>query len=198
VLRDVLTSLPERPAAVVGHSFGANAVLELSADDGLPSSVESVALLAPFFRPQTLQVNWDLHANALAGVRRVMTAGLRLRLGERATQMDDDLLDAMAGTVIDRIGPVGFGAFFRSFVATTDLTLSTVDTPVLVLVGADDECLRGERATALSAALPVAKLGIRPHYTHFCHVEQTEAVAAELDEFLDSHSTLHPLAGART
>ncbi|WP_367127679.1 alpha/beta fold hydrolase [Saccharothrix sp. HUAS TT1] len=185
VLRDVLAHLPEEPTAVVAHSFGANAVLELLAHDGLPGAVSAVALLAPFFRPPTLTVDWELHENALAGVRRVMASGLRLRLGDRADRLGDDLLDAMAGTVVDRIGPVGFGAFFRSFVATTDLPLAAVTTPVLVLVGEDDECLRGERATALSRALPAARLRTRSHYSHFCHVEQAADVAAELDAFLD-------------
>jgi pimeloyl-ACP methyl ester carboxylesterase len=197
VLRDVLDHLPEEPTAVVAHSFGANAVLELLARDGVPAPVRAVALLAPFFRPPTLAVDWRLHDDALAGVRRVMAAGLRLRLGDRADRLGEDLLDAMAGTVVDRIGPVGFGAFFRTFVATTDLPLSTVDVPVLVLVGEDDECLRGERATALSRALPAARLRTRPHYTHFCHVEQAADVAAELDAFLDHHQP-RTLAGAHT
>ncbi|MEU4745435.1 alpha/beta fold hydrolase, partial [Actinosynnema sp. NPDC023658] len=183
-LRRGLAMVPDAPRAVIGHSFGANAVLHLLAERGLPASVEAVALVAPFFRPPTLKVDWALHTSALAGVRRIMTAGLRLRLGSRAATLDDDLLATMAATVVDRIGPVGFGAFFQSFAASTDLWLSDVDTPVLVVAGEDDEALRGERATALAAALPIAHFRIRPHYTHFCHVEQVDDVAADLTGFL--------------
>lgn len=189
-VRRALALVPEDVDAIVGHSFGANAVLHLLAEDGLP--VRAVALIAPFFRPVTLKVDWDLHAGALAGVHRVMTAGLRLRLGDRAAHIDDELLRAMAGTVVDRIGPVGFGAFFQSFVATTDLPLSGVGTPVLVLAGEDDECLRGERATALAAAMPAARVRVRAHYSHFCHVEQADDVAAEVAGFLDDPTRRDP------
>ncbi|MCE6995129.1 alpha/beta hydrolase [Saccharothrix sp. S26] len=180
-----LALVPEAPRVVIGHSFGANAVLHLLAERGLPASVEAVVLVAPFFRPPALEVDWALHTAALAGVRRIMTAGLRLRLGSRAADLDDDLLSAMAATVVDRIGPVGFGAFFQSFAASTTLWLSDVDIPVLVVAGRDDEALSGERATALATALPIARFRIRPHYSHFCHVEQADDVAADLGEFLD-------------
>lgn len=195
-LRRGLDLVPEPVSALVGHSFGANAVLQMLAGPGSPPvGLHAAALIAPFFRPPTLEVTWDLHRRALEGVRRIMGQGLALRMGERAGRLDPEVFDAMAGLVVERMGPIGFGAFFQHFVATTDLDLSGVDLPTVVLAGVHDESLAGERAVALAAAMPAATVRKRPHYSHFCHVEQAGDVAAELDLFLAEHLPRH-LSGA--
>lgn len=183
-LRQALDLVPEPVDVLLGHSFGANAVLEhLATSEG--TRVPSAAvLLAPFYRPESLTVDWPLHDAALAGFRRVIAAGVGVGLGERARTMDPEVLAAMVDTTLERIGPVGFLSLFLQFVGTTELALADVTVPTLVLAGRNDESLAGNRATALAAAMPTATVRQHAHYSHFCHAEQTGDVAAEIATFL--------------
>ncbi|MEV7085126.1 alpha/beta hydrolase [Streptomyces sp. NPDC093085] len=215
-LRRALDLVPEPVDVLLGHSFGANAVLELLAEqaeqaeqagqaeradgaereDGASVSPapSAAVLLAPFYRPDTLPVGWPLHDAARAGFRRIVTEGIRAGLGERAGTLDPGILSAMADTALERIGPVGFLSLFLQFVSTTELALAQVTVDTLVLAGRHDESLAGDRATALAAAMPAATVRQHPHYGHFCHVEQTADVAAETAAFLAALRTATPSA----
>lgn len=191
-LRAALAALPEAPDVLIGHSFGANAVLQYLASsqtDGISGAV----LLAPFYRPESLAVDWNLHDAARAGFRRTMAEGMRSRLGGRSAEMDEDVFSAMVDTAVDRVGPVGFLTMFLQFVGTTELDLAATSVPTLVLAGENDEALAGERATALASAMPAATVRQYPHYQHSCHVEQPDEVASEISRFLPgTDSGAHP------
>jgi pimeloyl-ACP methyl ester carboxylesterase len=192
-LRRGLEMVPEPVVALVGHSFGSNAILQYLADCDAPG-VDAAVLLAPFYRPKSLKADWDLHNRARAGLRRIMSEGLRLKLGARAAKLDPDVFESMVDTVLDRIGPVGFGTFFNQFAGTTELELGTVRTPTLVLAGETDESLAGPRAVALAEAMPAASVFHRADYGHFCHIAQAGLVAAELADFLADHLTPEPVS----
>ncbi|MGW5696751.1 hypothetical protein ACWEWX_39460 [Streptomyces asiaticus] len=52
--------MPEPVDILIGHSFGANAVLEHLADGGGAAQPRAAVLLALFFRPDTLRVDWPI------------------------------------------------------------------------------------------------------------------------------------------
>ncbi|MEU5724636.1 alpha/beta hydrolase [Micromonospora sp. NPDC047738] len=183
LLRHALALLPEPPALLVGHSFGANAVLELLAAAELPAA-DGVVLLAPYFRPLDDPVSWQLFDRELARFRAVIGEGLRLRLGRRRHTLDPDLVDTMVAKALDRVGPLGFVALLRQFITTADLGLDTVTVPTLVVTGALDPALAGARTEALRRAMPVASVHTRSDGGHFCHLEQAAAVTAEIRRFL--------------
>ncbi|MGX4687688.1 alpha/beta fold hydrolase [Streptomyces sp. JNUCC 63] len=183
-LREALALVPEPVDVLIGHSFGANAVLEHLATPGDLSQPRAAVLLAPFFRPETLTVDWPLYEAALAGFRQVITDGVRVGLGERARHLDPDVLAAMADTAVEGIGPVGFLSLFLQFTGTTELDLGAVTVPTLVLAGENDTSLSEDRAAALAAAMPAATVRRHPHYTHFCHAEQAADVGADITAFL--------------
>ncbi|MFJ6194937.1 alpha/beta fold hydrolase [Micromonospora sp. NPDC092111] len=183
LLRHALALLPEPPALLVGHSFGANAVLELLAEPDRPAPA-GVVLLAPSFRPPDDPVTWRLFDRELARFRAVIGEGLRLRLGDRRRILDPDLVDTMVDKALDRVGPLGFVALLRQFITTADLGLDTVTVPTLVVTGALDPALAGARSEALRRAMPVASVHTRSDGGHFCHLEQPAAVTAEIRRFL--------------
>lgn len=183
-LGEALARVPEPVDVLIGHSFGANAVLEHLATPGTARQPRAAVLLAPFFRPETLRVDWALYDAALAGFRRIIADGVRVGLGRRARDLDPEVLAAMADTTVERIGPVGFLSLFLQFTGTTELDLNAVTVPALVLAGQSDTALSEDRATALAAAMPAATVRRHPHYTHFCHVEQTADVCADITAFL--------------
>ncbi|MCW3816578.1 alpha/beta hydrolase [Micromonospora sp. DR5-3] len=201
LLRHALALLPEPPALLVGHSFGANAVLELlaAADRPAPTTparrvchraatwsrrLDGVVLLAPHFRPPDDPVDWRLHDRELARFRAVIGEGLRLRLGERRHTLDPDLVDTMVAKALDRVSPLAFVALLRQFLTTAELGLDAVTVPTLVVTGTLDPALAGARTEALRRAMPVASVHTRPDGGHFCHLEQAAAVTAEIRRFL--------------
>lgn len=183
LLRHALALLPEPPALLVGHSFGANALLELLAEADRPTP-EAAVLLAPYFRPPDDPVDWRLYDRELARFRAVIGEGIRLKLGERRRTLDPELVDTMVAKALDRVGPLGFVALLRQFITTTDLPLDTVTVPTLVISGATDAALAGARTDAFRRAMPVATVHTRSDGGHFCHLEQAAAVTAEIRRFL--------------
>ena len=184
-----LSLLPGDAEVLVAHSFGANSVLRWLSrrpqgdrSDWRPGAV---ALIAPFFRPAGVPVTADLRRRALAGFTAIVDAGLLVKLGARRAALDDDILDAMAVKLRERVVPVGFPIFYDEFVGSGELPLGEVATPTLVLAGTADESLSPTRAAALAERMPASDVRIRAHYSHFSHLEQVDEVADELGTFLD-------------
>jgi pimeloyl-ACP methyl ester carboxylesterase len=177
-----LRALPAPPDVLIGHSFGANAILELLAANAIAPS--RAVLLAPFYRPLSLVDNEDLRNRSSIGFTRIIGAGLRAKLGARADQLDPDLVASMAEGLCERLVPIAFPILYDAFVGSGLLDLTSVTVPTLVLAGTDDAALAGERAVALAAAMPAAAVRPQPGYTHFCHIEQADVVAAEVAAFV--------------
>src|SRR5690606_34057838 len=108
---------------------------------------------------------------ARAGFGDVIADGIRVRLGGRADRLDPDVWARMLDKVLDRIGPFGFFAFFRQYIATADLDLSGIAVPTVVLAGHDEELFTADRADI--------------RFSHFSHITQVDLLAAELNGFLD-------------
>lgn len=165
--------------AVVAHSFGANAALQLMAAGTLPGAA---VLICPLYRPPAVGVTWDVFDRARANFERLITDGIRARLGGR--DLEPDVLAAMAGKALDRIGPHGVLTAFDCFVASTDLPLEDVGQRALVLAGTADLSLSARAARALAARIPDAAVEIADDVDHFCHVRRPRLVAAHVRRFL--------------
>lgn len=183
-LARALAELPHRVSAVVAHSFGANATLELL---GAGSTFDRVVLLAPVHQPRGRVVDDELRAEARRNLESAVRAGLRLRL--RARALTPDLVSDMERRLVGQVVPRAFPPFFDHVVHTNALDLSTVETPTLVLGGTEDTSLPPAGARSLAEAMPAARVRLWGRYTHFCHLEQADLVAAELDEFLSTPTT---------
>ncbi|MEU5695823.1 alpha/beta hydrolase [Actinosynnema sp. NPDC020468] len=183
-LATVLSTVDERPVALVGHSFGANAVLELAARASAPAA--ALVLLSPTYRPPDLELTWATFDRSRAAFDRQIADGVATRLGRRLATLDADVAAAMAAKAADRAGPAGFLAAYDQFAASADLPLRAVPMPALVLSGRGDPSLGRTRAAALAAAMPTARVVVEDHFDHFCHVRQAADVAARITEFLDT------------
>ncbi|MBB5940165.1 alpha/beta fold hydrolase [Streptomyces zagrosensis] len=184
-LRRALALVPEPPKVLVGHSFGANAILEhLSTVDGDPG-LDAVLLVAPFYRPADFSLSEQLRLRSLAAFRRVLSDGLRVSLGAgKISRMDPEVLSLMEHKLVERAVPAGFPVFYAAFEASGLHDLSRITVPTLVLVGRGDEGMTPMRAAALDRAMPAATLRIRPDYGHFCHLDQVEDMSAVTAAFL--------------
>ncbi|MBL1081155.1 alpha/beta fold hydrolase [Streptomyces actinomycinicus] len=197
-LRRALELVPERPAALVGHSFGANAVLEfLARCDGDPG-VGAAVLAAPFYRPAGFPVSPAIRLRSEGALRKVIRQGVTLALGPRAARIDPEIIAAMTQKASDRAVVGGLPVFHREFEASGRLDLSGIKVPTLVLAGVDDESLTPMRATALDRAMPAATVRLRGVYGHFCHVTQARELAGEADVFLRRILSAPPVTATAT
>ena len=185
-LRRALELLPEQPAALVAHSFGAHAVLSHLAQGG-PHPVVPVVLVAPFYRPSGFPVTPALELRARAAFRGTLVEGMRLAGGRRMAKLDPEVAAGMVGKLWERVMPTGFPLFYAEFIASGDVDLSRVTAPVLILTGPHDEGLTSGRADALAAALPAATLRGRSFHGHFGHVTAPAVVARDVADWIERH-----------
>jgi pimeloyl-ACP methyl ester carboxylesterase len=66
--------------------------------------------------------------------------------------------------------------------------LDKIQTPTLVIVGADDPAQPLERAERISGRIPGATLRVIPDAAHLCTVEEPAAVTSAIEEFLANHT----------
>ncbi|WP_232376153.1 alpha/beta fold hydrolase [Amycolatopsis aidingensis] len=182
-VRRALRLLPEPPDAVIGHSFGANAILTHLAtteDTGL----SSVVLVAPFYRPAGFAVGPQLERRARGAFRKVLTEGMRLSAGTRLAGLDPEIAAGMAGKFLERLMPELFPVFFAEFAESGNLNLGCVSVPTLVIMGKGDEGLSLARADALAVAMPAATVRARRSYGHFCHMQQADQLCKDITDWL--------------
>ncbi len=186
-LGTALDLLPEPPTVLLGHSFGANAVLQhLATADPLPE-LAAVALVTPFYRPVEFSATADLRTRSLAAFRRALIDGLRLRQGVRVAKLEPEISFMMTTALLERVVPSGFPVFFAEFLHSGRIDLGRVGVPTLVLGGTRDEGLTPVRAAALAAAMPAATVRLHEEYGHFCHAARADEVATEITGFLERH-----------
>lgn len=186
-LADGLDLVGRVPDALVAHSFGANAALELMcALDPRPG--RAAALICPFYRLPRHRVTWRMFDRSMATFVEHIREGLLARLGPRAGSMEPEVLETMMKLAQDRVGPLGFLTVFQQFVASADLPLDRVEQPTLVLAGGADPTLSREAALALGDGMPGARALIRDDYDHFCHLRHARGVAALVAGLVDAVS----------
>jgi alpha-beta hydrolase superfamily lysophospholipase len=182
-LRQALAAVPEPVDILLGHSFGANAVLDHLATRREPA-VRAAVLLAPLVRPTTSAPYPVLVARTRTAIRQVVGEGLRAKLGTRGASVDADVISSMLDKVFSHVPDQTAHLVLERLMATPRPALRHVDTPTLVLSGRGDQRLAGVRATSL-AVMPAVEVRIHEHYDHFCHITQAADVATECAGFLD-------------
>jgi pimeloyl-ACP methyl ester carboxylesterase len=184
-LADALDLLGARPDAMVAHSYGANAALELLCErDSRPGP--AVALISPLYRNPRYPVTWRLFDRAREAFVEHIREGLRARMAGRAETTDPTVLAAMMSVALDRVGPSGFLAVFQQFTASAYLALDQVEAATLLVAGAQDPSLPPEAARALASSIPGARVRVNDGYDHFCHFRQARGVAAQVAEFIET------------
>ncbi len=180
-LARALRDLDQPADVLVGHSFGAGALLELLAAG---VTARAATLIAPAFRPPDLEVTWRVFDRSRSAYEIQIRQGLELSLGPRAPSLDPGLRAAITDKAFDRIGPASFLAVFEQFAASGDLALGAVTVPTLVLSGCRDASLSPSGARALAERMPGATVTRAEDFDHFCHLRRAADVAARLAGFI--------------
>lgn len=179
-LERALDLMPAAPDVLVGHSFGANVLLDHVVTHGV-AHLDGLVLLSPFYRSHPDAFTWAVISHYLNDFTNLISAGIRSRGG---TSVPPDVLAAMAERVRDRIGPYGWLRFFELFSATPGLDLSVVTVPCLVVCGDRDTASYPADGRGLARTLPSAAVEILDRSGHFAMVDEPGRVAALVRDFL--------------
>ncbi|WP_018680559.1 alpha/beta fold hydrolase [Actinokineospora enzanensis] len=180
-----LAALPDTPDVLIGHSFGANAVLEVLARAERPPSAGAV-LFAPFHRSPEAEVTWRTFERSKRVFERHLGDGVRVRLGRRGRATDNDIVDAVVAGARGRLGPVAFLASFDSYLASGHLDLARVDVPVLVVTGDGDPGLGTAHRDDLTGRLPRCTVLLEVEHDHFGHVRHPARFGRAVTGFASS------------
>jgi pimeloyl-ACP methyl ester carboxylesterase len=182
LLRSSLALVPQLPHIAVGHSFGANTLLEVLVG-GLPRPPRAAALLAPLCRPRSRRIDWAFFDESVDRFRTVMRDGVKAHLSGRVAEPPEPVVEAMLAGILGRVEPGAFLALFALLSRAPELSLSQLGLPALVVNGLHDLSSTPETIRELAGAMPEAHLVQSAEFSHFCHIEQAGAIAALLSEF---------------
>lgn len=179
-VRSGLDAIDADSVVLIGHSFGANALLARLAA-GEPRA-RAAQLLCPLFRPDSATVTWQTFDQARLAFLRQIEDGIRTRL---RTVVEADIVESMLARTCERIGPMGFLTTFDEYVSSGHLPLSAVDIPVSVLVGEDDPIMFRPYAEELARRLPRAQIACWADFGHFGHLRRADDVAGAVRALLE-------------
>ena len=187
IARRILAEAPPR-FALAGHSMGGYIAFEIMRQ--APERVAKLALLNTQARPDTPEASErrrGLIARAKAGefraVRDEMFPGL-----VHPSRRDDADLRQLVHDMADDVGPEAFVRQQMAIISRPDSRpiLAAIRCPTLVLSGDEDNTIPNALSVEMANNLHNAKLVILPNCGHLPQVEQSEATADALAEWLKS------------
>ena len=183
--RDCLEHHPG-PLRIAGHSMGGRVAMEITRL--APERVERLALLdtgihplGPGERERRSEIIEFAHA---WGMRRLAERWIPPMLGP-AQQDNPELMEALTAMVL-RMDPDLHERQITALVNRPDAAagLLAARCPVLLVVGRQDQWSPVAQHEEMQALVPQARLEIIGHAGHFAPVEQPDAVAEVLADFL--------------
>lgn len=166
---------------LVGHSFGACAVLQYLA--GHPcSSLRAAVLLAPAFLPQ----NGDSDQIS-AECRSLVDVLLEQLVRDKASAgqyVADDIAKEISVVTAADLWAQSSAEITALVGATGSLALQQVSVPTVVVVDSEDPVLAGGRAQALLRAMPSSQIRLKNRFGHFFHRQRADVVVSDIKDFL--------------
>jgi pimeloyl-ACP methyl ester carboxylesterase len=185
IARRILAEAPPR-FALAGHSMGGYIAFEIMRQ--APDRIAKLALINTQARPETPEA-MGRRRGAIAGIQaggfdRGIDALYPLLV--HPSRRDDAALRKVVRDMAYDIGPE---AYVRQLVAVMGRAdsrpaLAWIRCPTLVLTGDEDNTIPNSLAKEMADGIHGAKLTIIPHCGHLPQIEQPEAVADALVEWL--------------
>jgi pimeloyl-ACP methyl ester carboxylesterase len=200
-LRDFLSILGVDSVTIVGHSFGGGVAMQLAYQH--PHLVDRLVLVGSGGLGR--EVSWLLRLLTLPGAEYVMPIAFPKPIVDRATDVGRQLgrrnirhprLAEMWRAYSSLAGAPNRKAFVRTMRGVIEPTGQTVNAsdrlylaahvPTMIVWGDHDGIIPVEHAYAAHDLIPTSRLEIMDGVGHFPHVEQPEAFADLLVDFLET------------
>ena len=185
IARRILAEAPPR-FALAGHSMGGYIAFEIMRQ--APDRVAKLALLNTQARPDTPEA-----IERRRGMIAAIEAGGFSRGIDAAypgfvhpSRRDDAALRKILHEMADDIGPEAYVRQLIAVMGRADSrpTLATISCPTLVLTGDQDNTVSNTLSVEMADGIPGAKLTILEHCGHLSQIEQPQATADALVEWL--------------
>lgn len=189
--RHVLNTAPTETFALAGHSMGGRVALEVLRQ--APERVHHLALLNTGTQPlPTGEAGEREKAGRLSLLETAQARGMRamaalwarpmVHRSRHGTPLFDTVLDTLA-----RSSPEQYAAQIKALLNRPDAAglLSTIRCPTLVLTGREDLWSTPAQHADIAAAIAGAQLCIVEQCAHMSTLEQSEAVNAAFERWLD-------------
>jgi pimeloyl-ACP methyl ester carboxylesterase len=185
IARRILAEAPPR-FALAGHSMGGYIALEIMRQ--APQRVARLALINTQARPDTPEAT----ARRRGQIAAIEAGGYSAGIGAmypgfvHPSRRDDAALRQLVYETADDVGP---DAFVRQLIAVTGRsdsrpTLAWIKCPTLILTGDEDNTIPNSLSKEMADGIHGATLVIIPHCGHLPSLEQPEATANALAEWL--------------
>jgi pimeloyl-ACP methyl ester carboxylesterase len=185
IARRVLAEAPPR-FALAGHSMGGYIAFEIMRQ--APERVARLALINTQARPDTPEAT----ARRKTQVARARAGEFRAILDElfpgfvHPSRRDNADLRQLVHDMGDDVGTDGFARQQSAIMSRPDSrpTLAWIKCPTLVLSGDEDNTIPNSLSVEMANGIPAAKLVILSHCGHLPQVEQPQATADALVEWM--------------
>jgi len=185
IARRVLAEAPPR-FALAGHSMGGYIAFEIMRQ--APERVARLALINTQARPDTPEAT----ARRKTQVARAQAGEFRAILDElfpgfvHPSRRDNADLRQLVHDMGDDVGTDGFARQQAAIMSRPDSrpTLAWIKCPTLVLSGDEDNTIPNSLSVEMANGIPAAKLVILSHCGHLPQVEQPQATADALVEWM--------------
>jgi len=185
IARRILAEAPPR-FALAGHSMGGYIAFEIMRQ--APERVAKLALMNTQARPDSPEAATRRQGQ----IARAQGGGYRVILDElfpgfvHPSRRDHAGLRQLANEMGDDVGPEGFVRQQTAIFGRADSrpTLAVIACPTLVLSSDEDNTLPNSLSVEIADGIPGAKLTIIPDCGHLAPLEQPQATAAALVEWL--------------
>ena len=185
IARRILAEAPPR-FALAGHSMGGYIAFEIMRQ--APERVAKLALINSQARPDTAEAT----TRRQSMIARAASGGYRSVLDElfhgfvHPSRQGDAALRQLIYDMGDDIGPEAFIRQQTAMIGRPDSrpALAWIRCPTLVLTGDQDNTIPNSLSMELASGIQAAKLVVLPHCGHLPQVEQPQATAEALTEWL--------------
>jgi pimeloyl-ACP methyl ester carboxylesterase len=185
IARRILAEAPPR-FALAGHSMGGYIAFEIMRQ--APQRVAKLALINTQARPDTPEATARRRGQIAAVEAGGFNSGIEAMYPGfvHPSRRDDAALRQLVREIADDVGP---DAFVRQLTAVTGRpdsrpTLAFIRCPTLVLTGDEDNTIPNSLSVEMANGIPGAKLVILAACGHLPQVEQPQATADALVEWL--------------
>ena len=185
IARRILAEAPPR-FALAGHSMGGYIAFEIMRQ--APERIMKLALINTQARPDTPEVT----ARRRGQIARAQTGEYHAVLDElfpgfvHPSRREDAWLRQLVHEMGDDIGANAFVRQQNAIIGRTDSrpTLTRINCPTLVLTGDEDNTIANSLSVEMADGIRDAKLTVLPRCGHLPQVEQPQATADALVEWL--------------
>lgn len=169
------------PDAIAAHSFGANAVLQMVAQEPFPQ-LRQLVLISPFYKATTAEVSWPLFQRYVGEFERFI--GLSMTVRETERPLSAEMFAVIREKLRDSFGCYSWMQFWQLFSRTPFLPLQQLDVPCLVITGEDDFSSPIDDVKALVSRLPDARLVVYPDCSHFCLTTREKDTVSQITDVM--------------